>query len=155
IPFHAIFNEGGRLSFMQTGRAHGTATTLTTGINAGLILLAGGDNTTQLYNPTPTTINGVAPGRFANGPTMGSYRSFHTATRLSDGWVLIVGGQDASNNNAVASAELYNPANGTIVPVGMNMSIGRFQHTATLVPGPPLLDTVLIAGGQTAWGSPL
>ncbi|MEO7455109.1 MAG: kelch repeat-containing protein [Gemmatimonadaceae bacterium] len=66
-------------------------------------------------------------------------RAMHTATRLRDGRVLIVGG--GSPATGVASAELFDPVTRTfkVLPV----SAGRLGHTATLLPD----GTVLVVGG--------
>jgi hypothetical protein len=64
----------------------------------------------------------------------------HTATRLSDGNVLVVGG--GLGTSAVASAELYDPGTGQWTATGA-MPEGRIYHTAMLVLG----GTVLVAGG--------
>src|SRR6266513_2937043 len=55
-------------------------------------------------------------------------RRLHTATLLPNGMVLI-----AAGCSAIASAELYNPANGTWTPTG-SLNTGRCEHTATLLP---------------------
>jgi hypothetical protein len=74
-------------------------------------------------------------------------RSDHTATRLTDGRVLIVGG--GSSTELLTSAELYDPASGKFSPAG-SMADPREWHTATL-----LLDgRVLIAGGDPGRDTP-
>ena len=55
--------------------------------------------------------------------------------------VLVAGGLD-NTFNATASAELYNPANGTWTPTG-SLNTARTNHTATLLPN----GRVLVAGG--------
>jgi N-acetylneuraminic acid mutarotase len=81
--------------------------------------------------------------------SMASARYEHTATLLPNGLVLIAGGQDNSNN-ALASAELYNPATGAWTATA-SMASARYKHTATLLPN----GLVLVAGGQDNSGHAL
>ena len=60
--------------------------------------------------------------------------------------VLVAGGFDSSFN-ALASAELYDPASGTWTPTG-SLNTARGEHTATLLPN----GMVLAAGGFGASG---
>jgi Galactose oxidase, central domain/Kelch motif len=76
------------------------------------------------------------------GPMMdggSAWRSFHTATLLPNGKVLVAGG--ISRNGAMDSAELYDPSTGSWAAAG-NMITGREGHTATLLPD----GRVLVAG---------
>jgi hypothetical protein len=73
-------------------------------------------------------------GSLANG------RYDHTATLLSNGKVLVAGGQ--SNSGPSASAELYDPASGTWSATG-DLPSSRQEHTAVLLPD----GRVLVAGG--------
>jgi hypothetical protein len=151
LPFMTVMDEGGRFTLMLTGRSHHTATSLEVGPNAGMVLLAGGYSaTTQLYNPTSVAINGVPPGQYADGPVMTTARTFATATRLSDGWVLIAGGQDAAGAG-LSSAELYNPTTNTFSLVPSALSSTRWRHTASVMAG----DHVLLAGGYGASATPV
>jgi hypothetical protein len=68
-------------------------------------------------------------------------RFHHTATLLPDGRVLVAGGEDQMN--ALASAELYDPATGTWSDTG-SLNTARDSHTATLLPN----GMVLVAGGR-------
>src|SRR5262249_54952746 len=70
-------------------------------------------------------------------------RSYHTATRLVDGRVLVTGDLDPSRSGPdLASAELYDPTTGTWSATG-SMRVARNRHTATL-----LMDgRVLITSG--------
>jgi hypothetical protein len=121
---------------LNTGRSSQTATLL----NNGMVLIAGGTSppywsgvsisSAELYDP--------ATGTFSATGSLNTPRSFHTATLLNDGMVLIAGGLPATT-----SAELYNPSTGTFSYTG-SLNTGRYWHTAT-----PLNNgMVLIAGGS-------
>jgi hypothetical protein len=95
-----------------TARTGHTATLL----NDGRVLVAGGAGLSGvlasafLYNPQTNTIAvvpGPKPGLAALN-SMTAARTGHTATLLSDGRVLLVGGTNGSA--ALATAEIYDPA---------------------------------------------
>ncbi|HMV82242.1 MAG TPA: kelch repeat-containing protein [Blastocatellia bacterium] len=71
-------------------------------------------------------------------------RSGHTSTRLPDGKVLLAGGNDGKQ--ALASAELFDPATGRFTATG-SMTSPRFAHEATLLPN----GKVLITGGKNGY----
>lgn len=77
------------------------------------------------------------------GSNLTTGRRQHTATLLPNGKVLVVGGQD-ENGVYFASAELYDPANGTWATTGSLASV-RSTHTATLLHN----GKVLVAGGSS------
>jgi hypothetical protein len=109
----------------------------------GEVLLAGGDDLgssaptaaagAELYDPS--TRNWRVTG------SLGSARQYHAAVMLTDGQVLVAGGEDSSFNS-LSDAELYNPATGTWRPTGR-------MHQARTSPIAQLLGdgTVLIAAG--------
>jgi hypothetical protein len=141
---------------MHSAHAYHTATQL----NDGNILIVGGVDSTgspttsaELYSPVANAFATVT-GLNANGVTgLNTARYQHTATLLSDGTVLIVGGVD-STGSPTTSAELYNPATQTFTAVaGLqgSLSTARFAHTATLL----RWGGVLIAGGYDSKGNPL
>jgi hypothetical protein len=107
----------------------------------GQILIAGGANS---LGPTASAeIYDPAAGTSRSTGAMSVARFSHLAVALADGKVLVVGGiTGASNEVAVASAELYDPATGEFSPTG-NMTASRYADTATLLPNGP----VLVAGG--------
>lgn len=65
---------------------------------------------------------------------MGTARSYHTATLLDDGTVLVIGGQRAFlSGNGIQSAELFDPVSGTFALTGSPVNAEYPGHTATLL----------------------
>jgi hypothetical protein len=111
---------------------------------------------TATYIPSIEAILFVSSGTFdlfdiptltfiGNGTTLQD-RQDHTATLLLDGRILFTGG---SHNYGMTSCEIYNPLTNTFTQAA-NMSIGRYWHTATLLPE---TGKVLVCGGQNLQGS--
>src|SRR5436190_8433919 len=109
--------------------------------NLGLIwsrprTLAGGLVLAALLTARP-----ASAGLFRSTGAMNTGRDLHTATLLTNGKVLVVGGR-STGTNYLASAELYDLATGTWSFTGP-LNKARASHTATLLPN----GKVLIAGG--------
>jgi hypothetical protein len=98
----------------------------------------------ELYDPIT--------GQFSMTGSMTTARDGPTAILLSDGRVLIAGGNATPGNGwkPIASAELYNPMTGKFTATG-TMTTARSGDTATLVPD----GRVLIAGGFGSDGNVL
>ncbi|MBI4349974.1 MAG: hypothetical protein HY550_00900, partial [Elusimicrobia bacterium] len=86
----------------------------------------------------------IDPTWLPSSGSMTAARYVHTATLLPDGKVLITGGR-GSGGAALSSAELYDPADGTVSATG-TMGAARVYHTATLLPN----GKVLFVGGFTS-----
>ena len=133
---------------MSEARMKATATLLQNGevLVAGGAIYEGsevvGTNSAELYDP--------ASGKFTRTGSMTTSRVYQTATLLSDGRVLIVGGSAANCgtrcgdfNNALATAEIYNPATGKFSRTG---SMSQYRTSAAAV---RLNDgRVLVFGGD-------
>jgi hypothetical protein len=112
---------------------------------SGKVLVAGGGNinnynaslfaSAELYDP--------ATGTWTTTGSLATARVIHTSTLLSNGKVLIVGGNGPPNY--LASAELYDPTTGTWATTTGSLATARYYHTATLLPN----GKVLVAGGAT------
>jgi hypothetical protein len=104
-------------------------------------------------NPTATPPGAVASPRAAAWIDTGSMitpRLGHTAIRLLDGRVLVVGGGAAvAGANDYTSAELYDPGTGTWASTGSMNAPGH--GSATLLAD----GKVLVAGGSSSTGAPV
>lgn len=120
-----------------------------TRLNDGRVLLTGGcsqlacaaaERSAEIYDPATDT--------FTPAGSMSEIRTFHTATVLADGRVLIAGGYTNTGTGYSRSADMFDPATGiwTAMP---KMTATRSEHTATLMPD----GRVLVVGGGTDYGA--
>ena len=87
----------------------------------------------------------TAGGGFTAMASMSEARKGHTATKLGDGRVLVVGGEN--NSGATVTAEIYDPSSNSWTPAG-DLNTPRSGHTASLLKD----GRVLIAGGENSGG---
>ena len=119
---------------MSTSRSLFTATLL----NNGKVLVAAGRHggtptpKAELFDPVTETFSDTGPMRL--------HRKRHRAVLLQDGTVLVSGGAALSNddqpNEGTPTAETYDPATGRFTKTS-DMSVGRTEHEATLLPMEP------------------
>jgi hypothetical protein len=125
----AAIHEGGSVTLLPNGE----------------VLLAGGDNpffssiptftaAAELYNPST--------GQWSITGKLISPRRYHIAALLSNGQVLVAGGEDPSFTS-LSSAELYNPATGT-----WQSTRSMHDRRITSFAEPLGNGSVLVAGGS-------
>jgi hypothetical protein len=118
---------------MASNRFFHTATALVDGrvLVAGGFSIATGESSwasAELFSPDTAT--------FAAAPPMAAARYLHTATRLTSGEVLVIGG------GSDPAAEVYDPRTNGWRKAGA-LAANRLYHTATLLPS----GRVLVTGG--------
>src|SRR5450759_3060489 len=133
---------------MPTPRQFHTATLLPD----GKVLVAGGTDSNNVLGSNSALASAElydpSSGSWTTTGNMSTPRMFQTATLLPDGKVLVAGGtadpggDTGGGGPPLASAELYDPSNGSWTATG-NMPTPRQFHTATLLPD----GKVLVAGG--------
>ncbi|HTK44919.1 MAG TPA: kelch repeat-containing protein [Patescibacteria group bacterium] len=101
----------------------------------------------NLATPALTPLVATAPTWTATG-SMIETRSRYTATLLANGKVLVAGGGSIDGGEAVASAELYDPATGAWTSTGAMLEARGEGYTATLLPD----GKVLVVGGYDRGG---
>jgi len=122
-------------------------------LQSGRVLVTGGWNEAYCYALSTAEIYDPDSGTFTSttGP-MQTARAEHTATLLGDGKVLITGGESdndvCGSSDALATAELYDPATDKFTVIAAALSTKRAYHTATMLPS----GKVLIAGGKNLSG---
>lgn len=103
-------------------------------LDDGRVLVFGWEGEAELYDPDTDT--------FTRTGSMIAPRSGFTATKLTDGRVLIAGGGSSEGEDALGPAELYDPETGAFTRTG-SMAKARFWHAAALLPD----GRVLVVGG--------
>lgn len=112
-------------------------------LSSGKVLFAGGLNSTQTGDLPVGSAELYEPmaGTFGATSSMSGARAGHTTTLLSNGKVLVAGG-NSELSSALMTAELYDAAAGTFRATG-SMTVARAMSTATLLSS----GKVLVVGG--------
>ena len=143
-PVDQAFGPAGPL---EAPRVIPTATLLVD----GRVLVVGGlgGSTTDLVSLASAEMWDPATASFGRTGSVGEARAVHTATRLVDGRVLVVGGVLLHDGTprTLASAEVWDPTSETFSPTG-SLAEARYGHTASLLPD----GRVLVVGGVVAGG---
>ena len=144
--YHPSTNSWTPAANMATPRRNHTATTL----SDGRVLVEGGHSgfsepalaTAEVYDPST---NSWAPA----GVMAGAHAEAETATLLSNGKVLVLGGDNVSSGSRtfLGGADLYDPVSNTWSSVA-TMPEPRMYHTSTLLGD----GSVLVVGGNNGQG---
>lgn len=131
-------------SGLRNARAHHTATLLPD----GRVLVVGGVGQNgrvvqdaEIYDPQAQSSEPLT------SPWPGAARAHHTATLLTDGRVLVVGG--ISGGGVAGSAELWDFRSKRATPLSARPNVARQGHKASLLES----GAVLIAGGSDGSGN--
>jgi len=130
----------GRFTSLGSGmlfpRAFHTATLL----DDGRVLICGGTvpTPTGAFSSKEAEIYDPPSGKFLYLPNMSTYRAQHTATKLDDGRVLILGG-----NSSDLTIELFDPDANKFVKSDQQLFRARRGHTATKI----FTGDVVVYGG--------
>lgn len=91
----------------------------------------------------------AAADEFVRAGYMHARRFGHTSTLLSDGRVLITGGEPDDHSGVLSSAEIYDPSTHAFTTTG-SMHKARIHHSAVLLHD----GTVLVVGGTDIFTNP-
>ena len=141
-----IYDPATRMWSYTTGSMNAPRTnTQATLLNNGIVLITGGHsssysgptyyNSAELFDPSTGTFTMLSS-------NMGVTRTRHSAVKLNNGKVLILGGHNSSNQ--LSSALLFDPNTNTFTSTGSMNAVRYGGQTATLLQS----GKVLVVGGN-------
>lgn len=113
----------------------------------GSVLVAGGCDVDGCSTATGSTFLLTSQGARPM-PPLQQPRAGHTATRLADGRVVVIGGWPAEAQSALATAEVFDPADGSWRPTA-SLNTPRGGHAAAVLGD----GRVLVVGGRVGRGT--
>ncbi len=127
---------------------------LWTGIDDGTVLITGGLDAADTQLASAELYDYVTGAFTSTGPML-TARQQHRIVQLYTGKVLVTGGKlNVTDNYALNSAELYDPATGTFTPTG-NMNRYRRLHRSTELANGKILITGGLGGDSNTANSVL
>jgi len=147
--YNAHTGRWSHVQSMHDGR-YGLAATV---LQDGRVLVsggAGGRDSQNVSSLTSAELYDPRTGTWTRTGSMHDGRSFHTATLLQNGKVLVTGGSPfgAQGMGALTTSEIYDPRMGTWTRTG-SMADGRYGQAAVLLPR----ERVLVVGGEIAYAA--
>jgi hypothetical protein len=128
---------------MKVARYNHASVTLPTG---DVVVFGGRNDTMGPYELSYCEVFNVESNSFSDICDMLEKRIKPTAVLLPTGVVLIIGGYNSSKS--LYSCEFFNSADKTFSPSKAKTTIGRYAHTASLLPD----GRVLVCGGHGGYG---
>jgi len=132
------------------GRIGATATLL----GDGTVIIVGGQgplgdgNTTDIYDPSAEACTAVNCSAFSAGPRTNDAHCDHTATLLTSGLLLVVGGQCGASS-PTTSSELYDPGAKKWSPASQPSDPRALAAAGLLQDGRVLVAGGVLTGGQS------
>ena len=115
----------------------------------GRVLITGGSGKPGFGGSLASVeIYDSSTGKFSPAGSMTNPRSWHSASLLSGGRVLVAGGQDDKNSGFLSSADIFDPGTNKFTATG-SMKAARSNQTATLLSD----GRTLIVGGDDGSGN--
>lgn len=157
-PINREWPESPLLNDTQYPHANGSSVLLKDDVNGDTVMLIGGFNSSSTPTKLVETIRPLASTAWSTREPMKFARTYHTATLLPDGKVLVTGGVACGgriniaiydkgiptcSDGAVLSPELWDPSSGKWTTMNKHSQVRAYHSVAALLPD----GRVLVGGG--------